>query len=38
MASLMDAPDVLKKIAAYKTDEVAALNLCPDRWSGISRQ
>ena len=25
MASLMDAPDVLKKIAAYKTDEVAAL-------------
>jgi len=25
MASLMDAPDVLKKIAAYKADEVAAL-------------
>lgn len=25
MASLMDAPDVLKKIAAYKVDEVAAL-------------
>jgi len=22
MASLMDAPDVLKKIAAYKADEV----------------
>jgi len=28
MASLMDAPDVLKKIAAYKVDEVAAL--CDD--------
>ena len=25
MASLMDAPDVLKRIAAYKADEVAAL-------------
>ena len=25
MASLMDAPDVLKRIAAYKVDEVAAL-------------
>jgi len=25
MPSLMDAPDVLKKIAAYKADEVAAL-------------
>lgn len=27
MASLMDAPDVLKKIAAYKADEVAALKV-----------
>ena len=25
MPSLMDAPDVLKKIAAYKADEVEAL-------------
>ncbi len=27
MASLMDAPDVLKKIAAYKADEVKALKM-----------